>query len=119
MHIIYTVDHLNPTGQLTDIPLFLFFFLNYISCSETWEECAQREVMEEAGIQLKNLRFVFVVNSIKLEENYHYITLFMQGEVDKDFITSEPVNMEPEKNEGKHVWTSGPVNVSVIYVRLT
>lgn len=66
--------------------------------------------MEEAGVRLKNLRFAAVVNSIKLEENYHYITLFMQGEVDKDFLTPEPVNMEPEKNEGKHVRSSGLVN---------
>lgn len=60
--------------------------------------------MEEAGIRLKNLRLASVVNTVRLEQNYHYVTIFLQGEVDEDFITSEPVNMEPEKNEGKHVW---------------
>lgn len=50
-------------------------------------------------MRLSNVRFASVVNSIRLEEQYHYVTIIMQGDLDRK-QSGEPENLEPEKNEG-------------------
>ena len=60
------------------------------------ERCAEREVMEEAGVKIKNLRFVAITNDIFEKENLHYITLWYSAEL----VDGEEAKvMEPDKFE--------------------
>ena len=59
-----------------------------------------REVFEETGLKIENVKYETVVNAVDLEKDYHYITLFMKGEVNCDY-QCEPENMEPDKCEGE------------------
>ncbi len=61
---------------------------------ETWEECARREVQEEAAIKVKNLSFVYATNDIMPGDSKHYVTIYMIGE----YAGGEVHANEPEKN---------------------
>ncbi len=71
---------------------------------EKWTECAQRETEEETGLKIKNLKLGTVVNTIVKDVQYHYVTVFMEADLDVEQSgKTDPVNMEPHKCESKSI----------------
>lgn len=68
----------------------------HLEFSEGIEECARREVLEEAGIRVSNLRPGPFTNDIFEGEGKHYVTLFMIADHD----SGEARIMEPHKSDG-------------------
>jgi len=64
----------------------------HLEYGESWEECACREAMEEAGIEIKNIRFGTATNDIFENEQKHYITICMVA----DYDSGETKIMEPD-----------------------
>ena len=67
----------------------------HLEFGESWEACSKREVLEETGIQIKNLRFGMVTNDVFEKEHKHYITIFIVA----DFDAGDLKLMEPHKCE--------------------
>ena len=64
----------------------------HLEYSESWEECAERETLEETGVEIENVRFLGLTNDI-FEEGKHYITIFVIA----DYSSGEPEVCEPDK----------------------
>lgn len=64
----------------------------HLERGESWEETAAREVAEETGMQIKNIRFMAVTNDI-MPPSKHYVSIWMEA----DWASGEPQNLEPEK----------------------
>lgn len=62
---------------------------------ESLEDCAKREVAEEADITVKNIRPGPYTNDVFEQEGKHYLTLFIIA----DYESGEPKVMEPDKCE--------------------
>lgn len=60
---------------------------------ETWEQCAAREVLEETGMHIDNIRLLAVTNDIFASENKHFVTIW----VESDWQSGKPVVTEPDK----------------------
>jgi 8-oxo-dGTP diphosphatase len=65
----------------------------HIEFGESFEDTARREVKEETGLDIKNIRFGAITNDYFPEEGKHYISVWMLCDWDKgtEYIT------EPDK----------------------
>ena len=66
----------------------------HLEVMESFEDCARRETLEECGISIKNLRFLFVANVTGYYDR-HYVHIGFIADFDK----GEPKVLEPEKCE--------------------
>jgi 8-oxo-dGTP diphosphatase len=65
----------------------------HLEFGESFKTCAQREIKEEIGIKVKNIKFVTATNDVFEKENKHYVTIFMVCE----YVSGEPTTLEPTK----------------------
>lgn len=65
----------------------------HLEFGESWHETAQREVLEETGLKITNLRFGGVTNDYFPDEQKHYVTIWMLS----DHLEGEPEIIEPDK----------------------
>jgi 8-oxo-dGTP diphosphatase len=65
----------------------------HLEFGESVEETAAREVLEESGMKVKNVRFVAFTNDFMPDEDKHYLTIWMEA----DWASGEPTITEPDK----------------------
>jgi len=66
---------------------------SHLEMNESWEECAKREVTEETGIQITNIRLLAITNDIFKESKKHYISIWLTA----DWLSGTPTIVEPDK----------------------
>jgi len=78
----------------------------HLEFKESIEECARREVDEETGMKIKNIRLETFTNDIFEKENKHYITIFVLA----DHAGGDPRIKEPDKTikQDWFTWNSLP-----------
>lgn len=63
----------------------------HLEFGESFEDTARREVSEETGVAIKNIRFGAVTNDYFAEEAKHYVTIWMLSDYDSGIVTiTEP-----------------------------
>lgn len=67
----------------------------HLEYMESFEACAKREVMEETGMEIQNVRFLRLQN-LKRYAPKHYVDVGLMA----DWKSGEPKRMEPDKIEG-------------------
>lgn len=109
-------SHLNPLEQRTRIGVGIMIFKDgkvllakrkgsvcpgeyafpggHLEYMESFEDCARREIKEECGIEVTNIRFQYIANTKKYSPK-HYINIGLIA----DWQSGNPEILEPEKSE--------------------
>ena len=66
----------------------------HLEYMESFEECIKREVAEECGLEIKNIRFQCLVNLVEYAPK-HFVHIGLVA----DFKSGEPRVLEPDKSE--------------------
>lgn len=75
----------------------------HLELYESFEECASREVLEETGLKITDIKYLTTTNSPRIDGNKHYITIFLVAKLSNPL--DQPETLEPNKCEGWH-WVS-------------
>ncbi len=67
----------------------------HLEFNETIEDCARREILEETGLTVGEIKQLAFTNDIFPAEGKHYVTLFLIT----NYLGGELKNLEPEKLE--------------------
>ncbi|KAH7156710.1 NUDIX hydrolase domain-like protein [Dactylonectria macrodidyma] len=70
----------------------------HLEYGESVLTCAEREALEETGLQVRGIKVVAVTNDVFEEAGKHYVTLFVRCEMADQ--AAEPEVLEPNKCEG-------------------
>lgn len=65
----------------------------HLEFGESFEDTAKREVAEETGLEITNIRFGAITNDYFVAEDKHYVTVWMMS----DWLSGTPKIMEPDK----------------------
>lgn len=74
----------------------------HLEYMESFEECARRETLEESGVEIENIRFLFLGN-LKKYAPKHYIQIQFVA----DWKSGEPEVREPDKMDA---WGWHPID---------
>lgn len=66
----------------------------HLEYMESFEDCARREVREETGMEIQNIRFLFAGNTTYFSPK-HFVNIGLMA----DWKSGEPQNLEPDKCE--------------------
>ena len=88
----------------------------HLEFGETVEACARREVLEETGIEIENIKMASFTNDIFPEEKKHYLTVYVAA----DYSAGDVKVMEPEKCEewGWFDWDALPEPLFIPVINL-